>query len=113
MDTAFVITWSVPFPGRERQALELAGESEEFWGKMAAEGRCSQPEWFFFPNGTGMWMVKGEAQQLWELAESQEGRRLRTRGALLLQDWRYSFAESGAGAQRFMTEYAAALDSLG
>jgi hypothetical protein len=112
MDTAFVITWKVPFPGREQQALELAAESEEFWGKQAADGRCTAPEWFFFPTGLGMWMVKGESAVLYELLNSDEVRRFLARGTLLLQDWQWSFAETGSGAERFMAGYGAELANI-
>lgn len=113
MDTAFVITWTVPFPGREKLALALAAEAEAYWGGQAREGRCTAPEWFFLPSGVGMWMVKGERAVLEELASSEPGRRLLARGALLLQNWQYSFAQTGAGAERYMGEYAAMLQELG
>ena len=112
MDAAFVTTWRVPFPGREQKALELAGESAEFWGKQAAEGRCTAPEWFFFPNGVGMWMVKGERTVLEGLVNSDEARRLLVRGNLFLQDWQYTFAETGSAAEQFMAAYAAELASI-
>ena len=76
MDTAFITTWKVPFPGREKQALEMAAQADDYWGKHASEGRCTTPEWFFLPSGWGMWMVKGERRALQELAESDEARRL-------------------------------------
>jgi hypothetical protein len=105
MDTAFVISWKVPFPGREKQALELAAQAEEYWGKQASEGRCTAPEWFFMPSGWAMWMVKGEHQVLEELIRSDEARRLLARGTLLLEDWQYALAETGSGAERFMADY--------
>ncbi len=113
MDSAFVITWKVPFPGREKQALELAAQADEYWGKQAADGRCTAPEWFFVPEGWGLWMVKGEHGVLDDLARSDESRRLLARGTLLLEDWQYSLVETGSGAQRFMAEYAAAGGELG
>ena len=112
MDTALVITWKVPFPGREKKALELGAQSEEYWGKQAAEGRCTAPEWFFLPNGTGMWMVKGERRALEELLNGDEARRLLLRGSLLLEDWQFTFAETGSGAERFMGQYASELETI-
>ena len=105
MDTAFMTTWTVPFPGREQKALEFAAQSVEFWGKQAADGRCTEPEWFFFPDGVGHLMVKGDRAALEEVLNSDEGRRLMRRGLLLLQGWQYALADTGIGAERFLAEY--------
>ena len=109
MDTAFMTTWTVPFPGREQQALEFAGQSVEFWGKQAAEGRCTEPEWFFFPDGVGHLIVKGDREALQDILNSDEGRRLMRRGLVLLQDWQYALGDTGSGAERFLAEYTAEL----
>lgn len=112
MDSAFVITWKVPIAGREQQALQLGAEADEYWGRLASEGKCSTPEWFFFPNGTGMWMVKGERRDLEEAVEAEDGRRLLVKGMLLLQDWQYALTDTGSRAQRFMTDYAGELGRI-
>lgn len=113
MDAAFVITWTVPFPGRERQALELAAEAEGYWGVQAADGRCTAPEWFFLPNGSAFWLVKGERPVLQELVTSDTSRHLLAKGSLLLQDWSWSIAETGAGAERLMGDYGSMAEELG
>ena len=113
MDTALVISWKVPFPGREKQALELAAQADGDWGKLATEGKCTQPEWFFLPDGWGMWMVKGERRVLEELVHSDESRRLLAKGTLLLDAYRWALAETGGGAQQFMTDYATIGAELG
>ena len=112
MDAAFVTTWKVPFAGREQKALEFAAQAEEFWGKQAAEGRCTTPEWFFFPNGMGMWMIKGDRAVLAELVNSDEARRLLVRGNLFLEDWQYTFADTGSAAEQFMATYATELAAI-
>jgi hypothetical protein len=81
MDAAIVLTWSAPFPGREKKTLEFVAQADEYWGKRAAEGRCTQPEWFFLPTGGGMWMVKGERRVLEELIQTDEARRLLVKGS--------------------------------
>ncbi len=112
MDAAFMATWRVPFPGREQKALEFAAQSVEFWGKQAADGRCTEPEWFFFPDGVGHLMVKGDRVVLEDVMNSDELRRLLARGALLLQDWQYALGDTGSGAERFMADYAAELAGI-
>lgn len=113
MDTAFIITWKAPYPGREAGALELAVESNEYWGKLAADGKCTPPEWFFLPTGTGMWIVKGDRRVLEELVETDEARRLITKGTLLLDDWQWCLARTGGAAEQFIGEYAAAAQAAG
>jgi len=112
MDTAIVTIWKIPFPGREMKALEFAAQAAEYWGKQAAEGRCTSPEMFFFPNGVGMWMVKGERQDLEILISGDEARRLLVRGSLLLEDWQFTLAEAGSGAERYLGQYAAELATI-
>ena len=113
MDTALIITWKIPFPGREKQALEFAADADSFWGKQAADGKCTSPEWFFLSSGMGMWMVKGERRVLGELVASEEATHLLVRGNLLLQDWQYTLADTGSAAERFMGEYASIGGQLG
>lgn len=112
MDCALIITWKVPFPGREQHALQLGAEADGYWGRLAADGKCSSPEWYFCPTGTGMWIVKGERRVLEDILEGDEARRLLEKGMLLLQDWQWNLVETGNAAQRFMTEYARELELL-
>jgi hypothetical protein len=112
MDAAIVLTWSAPFPGREKKALEYAAQCGEYWGKLAAEGRCTKPEWFMLPTGGGIWMVKGERRVLEELIQTDEVRRLVAKGFVLNQDWGYTIADYGSGAARFIGDYAGELENL-
>jgi hypothetical protein len=113
MDAALVVTWLVPFAGREKAALDYGVAVNDHWGKLAAEGKCSTPEMFFFPSGSGMWMVKGDLAALEELFWRPESQRLNTKGQLLLQRYRWEFALAGDAADEFMLRYAAAGQELG
>lgn len=113
MDTALVITWKVPFPGREKHALDFAAEADQYWGKLAAEGKCTTPEWYFLPEGWGMWMVKGERRVLGDLMAEEATSRLLMKGLLLLDGWQYRLADTAAGAERFMADYATVGGLLG
>ena len=112
MDAAFVVMWKVPFPGREQKALELGAQSEEFWGKQAAAGRCTRPEYFFLPNGLRIWVVKGEREVLDKLVQSDEARVLLVRGNLLMQDWQYTLADTGSAGEQFLAEWANEVSNL-
>lgn len=113
MDCAFIVTWSAPYPGREAAALDFAADSDAYWSSIAADGRCTPPEWFFHPAGWGMWMVKGERAVLTELVHGEQSRRLLARGQLLVRSWEYALAETGAGAERYMADYGAQAAEIG
>ncbi len=112
MDSAIIVTWSEPIPGREKKALAYGAEVQEYWGRLASEGRCSAPEWFFFPNGHGLWMVKGDRGTLLAEYMAERSQHLNTKGELLLQDFRSDFVETGSAADAHMLKYGGLLDEL-
>ena len=94
-DAALVSTWGRAVPGREAKAIEVFMEFMQWWGKQAAEGKCSEPEPFFATDGSGgMSVVRGKADMLLELASSDEALRLISKGQLIVQDlettWYYA-----------------------
>lgn len=113
MDSAFVVSWVVPVVGREKAALDYANEVNEHWGALAAQGKCSQPELFFFSDGHGQWMVKGEASTLQELFWTEESQRLIAKGQLLLSGFSYDLAATGTTANEYLLRYAALGQELG
>lgn len=113
INCAFVTTFHNPVPGREKAALDFAAESEQYWGKLAAAGKCTPPEWFFTIEGKGLWMVKGERSILEEHAFSEAGRQLLAKGDLLLADFDFSWVLAGSGVDDYMTSYASAAAGLG
>ena len=112
MDTAFIVTFTRAIPGREKFALEYAVEVAEFWGKLAADGKVTVPELFFFPRGKALWMVKGDAPVVRELAESEPSRRLLTKGMLLLEDFEYAFALAGSATDAQLALYGQIIGEL-
>src|SRR5438034_4319834 len=72
-DAALVTTWGSPVRGREAKAIEVFMGALAFWGKQAAEGRCSEPEPFLAADGSGgMAIVRGKSDVLMEIATSDE-----------------------------------------
>jgi hypothetical protein len=106
MKYAYVVTWKGAVHGREMKALEYGAEVQEFWGKFAAEGKCSEPEMFFFTDGRGMWMVKGEFQTLETLWFSEDAQRLLTKGSWLLEDFGYDLVLTGDSADQYLIYFA-------
>jgi hypothetical protein len=105
MDSALIVTWRTPIPGREKAALDYAVEVNEYWGKLAADGKCSEPEMFFLSD-YGMWMVKGTTDTLWQLYGAEASQRLLRKGQLLLDHFTYELVKTGDAAAGFMLQFA-------
>jgi len=86
--TALFVTYVRPHPGREQQALELGIEIAEFWGKLAADGKCTPPQQFLSAaTGKVYWIVKGQREELQQVMHSDEGMRLNAKCMLLLEGY--------------------------
>jgi hypothetical protein len=86
-------------------------EVKEYWTTLAAEGKCSEPELFFFSNGHGLWMVKGDVDTLWSIHVEEATQRLLTKSQLLLRDFAFDFVTTGN--DEYMLTVAAAGRDLG
>ena len=88
-DAALVTTWGASVRGREAKSLEVFMEFLQYWGKQAAEGKCSEPEAFFASDGSGgMSIVRGKSDALMEISTSDESLRLVEKGQLIVEDLR-------------------------
>lgn len=106
-DAAIVTTWGNTVVGRERKSLEVFQDFLTFWGKKAADGKCSEPEAYFgIDAGSGMSVVKGKLDDLMEIWESEENEILLGKAHLIVQDLHAQFyltgEEIGTGLQRYM-----------
>jgi hypothetical protein len=99
--------------GREKLALDYGVEVKEYWSELAAEGKCSPPELFFFSNGHGMWMVKSDIDILWSIHVKEATQRLVAKGQLLLQDFTFDFVSTGKDGEAYMRTAAAVGQDLG
>lgn len=114
MKAALLVTWTAPFPGREMKALEFAVEANEYWGKIAAEGKCTPPEEFVSPGtGHGYWLVKGDRATLAELMQGEIPLALSAKGIALLQDYTYELVLAEDSVEQFFANYADAVTKIG
>lgn len=114
MKAALLVTWTAPFPGREMKALEFAVEANEYWGKLAAEGKCTTPEEFVSTGtGHGYWLVKGDRATLAELMEGEIPLALSAKGVALLQDYTYELVLAEDSVEQFFGNYADAVTKIG
>lgn len=112
MECAFVATWKMPFPGREKLALDLGPEVDAFWAGYVAAGKCSGPEWFF-GSDRGMAIVRGDPDTLREICESDGYQRLIAKGNLFLNAYAWDFFKTGDAAAAHVMRYADVGQSLG
>lgn len=113
MQSALVVTWTHPVPGREQKALEFAAEVQQYWDGKASEGLCSQPQMFFSERGTGLWIVTGERDTLMKLHDSDESRLFLMKGDLLLENYSADIVYTGDSALDYMQRYGSALSAIG
>ena len=114
-DAAIVTTWGAPVRGREAKALEVFMEFLGFWGKMAAEGKCSEAEAFLTSDGSGgMSVVRGKVDALAEIWQSEECLRMIEKGQFIVEDLKSQWYWTGdEGIQHLMGMYAETGQELG
>lgn len=107
MKAALIVHFRSPVPGREKLALDYGAEVNDYWGKLAAEGKCTFPEMFFATTGEGaLWLVKGELETLEEIQRLPETQKLLHKGGLLLEEFGFSFFLTGESADEYMFKFA-------
>jgi hypothetical protein len=92
MKGALVVSWTTPKVGYEQRAVDYAREVDEVWGKYAADGRCSEPEWYWSSHRS-LWIVKGDFAELQVLM--METMPLQLKGRILIEDFEYELAMYG------------------
>ncbi|MFN2543652.1 MAG: hypothetical protein ABR600_03640 [Actinomycetota bacterium] len=114
-DAALVSTWGASVRGREAKSLEVFMEFLQYWGKQAAEGRCSEPEPYIAADGsTGMAIVRGRSDVLMEIATSDEALKLIEKGQLIVEDLKTQWYFTGEDeVQRSMSMFVESGQELG
>ena len=111
--SALLVTYTGPIPGREKEALEFAVEVGEYWGKLAADGKCTLPEQFYSSaTQTGYWIVKGDRDELMKVHDSPEGKGFYAKGMALLEGYTEELVMSDSEAEEFFANYGGAVASI-
>ena len=114
MDTALVFTWTGSVVGREAKVVDLWSESRDFFGKLAADGKCSELEVFFSPSAPfNFAMVRGPLTSILEIVDSEAFRGLANKCLFLLEDWHYYTFVIEEETQSFVDLYATVGSDLG
>ncbi len=95
MKAALVVKFTTPVPGREKAATAYGHEADDFWGKKAAEGLCTEPKWFWATADENLWFVEGEYEALLGILMTPEAQKLLAKGTALSQSFRYALYTVG------------------
>lgn len=95
MKAAMVVSWTGIRTGREGMAADYGREVDEYWSKLAAEGKCSQPKWFWALKGPSYWIVEGEYEELLMLSSTPEAQKLSLKGPFITEDFEQEICLSG------------------
>jgi hypothetical protein len=106
MDTALVIHFTRPYPGRETLAFEAFQDAMTFFGKLATDGHCELPVAYMGTSGGGMMVIHGERTKLHELAHGEEFNRLYLKAGFTNDGLTFEFMAAGEGAVIEMGDWA-------
>jgi hypothetical protein len=95
MKAAMVVRCAGPVPGRELAALAYGREVDDFYGKRASEGLCTEPKWLWGPHGELLWIVEGEYEALLGILARPEAQNFMIKGSILLQGYGHDLYEVG------------------
>ena len=107
-DRVMFLCWGTPVPGREEAAIEAFNESVGYYGRLQQEGRIESFDVVLLdPNSDlgGYIQLHGTAQQLFEISESEEFRRLQAQVSLIVADQRIINGVSNEGIAQEMAMY--------
>jgi hypothetical protein len=113
-NAAIVFAYGVPVPGREAAALENFANAQTFFGKLATDGRCAEPEFFHRGYGGGMMIIKGETPEiLHEILDMEEARKLISTATFTSGGFSFEMYATGEVMMDRMSMYAGVGTELG
>src|SRR6516165_3681454 len=95
MKAAVVVKFTISIPGREKAAMAYAREVDDFWGKKAAEGLCTEPKWFWATAGEHIWFVEGEYEALLGIVATPEAQKFLSMGPILVEGFGWGLYQVG------------------
>ena len=95
MKAAFVVKFTTVVPGREKAAIAYARASDDFYGKKAAEGLCTEPKWFWATAGESMWIVEGQYEALLGILATPEAQKFLVMGPILVEGFGWGLYQVG------------------
>lgn len=113
-NAALRIGYTHPMIGREAEALEVFSDAFTLWGKLAADGKCAEPEVFHHLVGGGMFLIKcADFEAAAELLELEEVRHLFERASLTVEGFDVEMMSTGEHLMQNMALYGSVGAELG
>jgi hypothetical protein len=107
-DRVLFVSWGENVAGREERGLEVFNETVGMYGRLQQEGRIESFDVVLLTANAdldGYMEVRGSAEQLAALRESDEFLRSMTDASLIVHDLRAVEGFTGAGIARVMSIY--------
>ena len=115
-DDALFLGWGEVVRGREKQAVEVFGESIEYYTQLQQDGKIDSFEPYFLgPHGgdlAGFVLLRGDGAQLDEIQRSPEFERLQARATMIVDRWGAIPAVTGEALARGMANFQEATKDL-
>jgi len=113
-NAALVINYNVPIPGREGKAMEVFADGLTIFGRLAADGKCAEPEVFHHLVGGGMMIVKTESIEMaHEILDIDDVRKVLDIAVFTVTDFDIELMVTGGRLMQNMSVYTAIGTELG
>ncbi len=107
-NTALMVSYGSPVAGREGKAMQTFADALTTFGRLAAEGKCSEPEIFHHLIGGGMMIVKTETFEMaHEILEMDDVRTILDTAMFTVHDVDVEFWVTGEKLMSNMAMYTA------
>ena len=113
-NAALKMSYERPIAGREAKAMDVFADALTIFGKLAADGKCAEPEVFHHLVGGGMFMIRCEdVETAVELLELDEMRHMLDEAVFTVEDFDVEIMVTGEQLMRNMSLYTAIGTELG
>ena len=113
MKDAIIFTYTRPAVGREAKAMEGFTDAMTFFGKLAADGKCSEPMPYLAPSGRGMTIIRGDREALLEIIGSEDFAKQYMKVTFAVPDVTYEIVSAGEGVLEAMQAWSSVGLELG
>ena len=103
------ISWGENVAGREERGLEVFNETVGMYGRLQQEGRIESFDVVLLEPNAGYMEIRGSAEQMAALRESDEFLRSMTDAALIVHDLKMAEGYTGAAIPRMLDMYQQAI----
>ncbi|MEN8113924.1 MAG: hypothetical protein ABFS21_06005 [Actinomycetota bacterium] len=113
-NAALKISYAHPMAGREAKAMEVFADALTIYGKLAAEGKCAEPEVFHHLVGGGFFIVKCETvETAVEILEMDDVRHMLDEAVFTVEEFDMEIMVTGEQLMSNMSLYTTIGTELG